>query len=436
MYGTGACVPKKKKNDAAFFGSLRAGFTLFEVLITIAVLSVLIVFIVVILDPIKYIREARDTNRLVDLTALNKILTYSTSGALGTVKGFAEPLVVYVSIPDKNATTTYGTDCTGMGLPQLPAGYSYHCAHPDTYRNIDGTGWIPLNFKPLRETNPISQLPADPLSRASSRHFFTYMSDNGWKLTARLESPEIMPRAGTDGGIDPTLFEVGTNLALGKFLGGMVGRWNFEESGAVVFDGSGFGNNGTSRSDGAPADIHSTDRCRVGKSCAILRDDKSYVDIAPSDSQNNDYATFTAWVELPDYLCAGDDGIILSKTGSYEWGVQCKTGWQDLVAWPNGGTMDVRGKVPPNRWTFIAASWDGQKYSFYVNGSLQSDHDMPFTGPIRAGDRCVRIGARNGCSKPSGLFRGRLDDVRLYDHALTGAQIRSLYNAYQSQTIL
>jgi len=54
-------------------------------------------------------------------------------------------IFVYVSLPSDNS------DCTGLSLPELE-GYSYHCSDSAHYRNVDGTGWIPIDFTSVQSS--------------------------------------------------------------------------------------------------------------------------------------------------------------------------------------------------------------------------------------------------------------------------------------------
>ena len=71
-------------------------------------------------------------------------------------------------------------------------------------------------------------------------------------------------------------------------------------------------------------------------------------------------------------------------------------------------------------WQHVAGTWDGATMRFYVNGAVVGSTQMPdvvFDGnPILVG------GDENGGGATS-YFPGGIDDVRLYDRALTPAEI-------------
>ena len=74
------------------------------------------------------------------------------------------------------------------------------------------------------------------------------------------------------------------------------------------------------------------------------------------------------------------------------------------------------------KWCFIAISWDGQTVRYYIDG--KSDGSSGKTTRININTLALRIGARY-----SGIyFSGLIDDIRLYDRALSAEEIQALYH--------
>jgi prepilin-type N-terminal cleavage/methylation domain-containing protein len=105
----------------------RHDFTLIELLVVIAIIAILSVIVILTLNPAQLLMQARDSNRISDMSTLNDVLGVDeasvTSGTLGNTS------TTYISIPDPVATSSLGDQCQGLSLPPLPIGDSYHCRH-------------------------------------------------------------------------------------------------------------------------------------------------------------------------------------------------------------------------------------------------------------------------------------------------------------------
>lgn len=190
--------------------SNQQSFTLIELLIVIGILAILAVVVVLFINPVEYLKQTRDSKRITELQELNKaILYYQADGKTS----FGSSSVVYVSIPDATST------CASLGLPALPSGWSYVCASTSTYRKVDSTGWIPINFTLVSWTTPLSILPIDPVNATSTGNYYIYVTGGSWELNTRLESNKYgyggnASKTNSDGGNNDYLYEIGTNLAL------------------------------------------------------------------------------------------------------------------------------------------------------------------------------------------------------------------------------
>jgi hypothetical protein len=76
--------------------------------------------------------------------------------------------------------------------------------------------------------------------------------------------------------------------------------------------------------------------------------------------------------------------------------------------------------LPLNTWTHLAATYDGSALRLYVNGALSTTFLVsgtlaPTTNPLRIGGNTIW----------GEYFRGLIDDVRIYNRALTPTEIGS-----------
>jgi hypothetical protein len=94
---------------------------------------------------------------------------------------------------------------------------------------------------------------------------------------------------------------------------------------------------------------------------------------------------------------------------------------------PAASTTDraVRGTatLPLNTWTYLATTYDGTNQRFYVNGTLVGTTSSPAGtgGGIVVSNGAIRIGGN--ASSTGEFFQGLIDEVRVYNRALSAAEI-------------
>ena len=73
-----------------------------------------------------------------------------------------------------------------------------------------------------------------------------------------------------------------------------------------------------------------------------------------------------------------------------------------------------------NTWTHLAATFDGATVRLYVNGVQVASQAQ--TAPLATTSGTLQIG---GDSYPNEYFAGRIDEVRIYNRALSAAEIQT-----------
>ena len=188
---------------------LRNSFTLIELLVVLAIVAILSVVVIMTLNPSELLRQARDSNRLSDLSTLNTALAAYEADVNGGFMGTSS--IVYVSIPDTTST------CANLGLPTLPTGWSYNCVTATSTKLSNGRGWIPVDLTRISFGSPLSSLPIDPINTTSSNLYYTYITGGSYKLSAvSLESQKYISKSNEDGGVASDSYETGNNLTLGS----------------------------------------------------------------------------------------------------------------------------------------------------------------------------------------------------------------------------
>ena len=201
--------------------------------------------------------------------------------------------------------------------------------------------------------------------------------------------------------------------------------------GGAVADTSGAGNNGTVASAQAPTQETKDRRTGAGAYVFDGANDKILLGDLPELSQGNEL-TVSAWVYRND---TGDDRIV-SKSPStniadhiFSLGVTSAGGGQSRITARIGtdemDATDLNGSLtfPTNEWTHLSMSYDGMKVRTFVNGAQDPNvHDV--RGNLKSSFDLVTIGnVNNGADRH---FNGKLDDVGIWNRALTAGEIQSL----------
>ncbi|MDD5547852.1 MAG: type II secretion system protein, partial [Candidatus Pacebacteria bacterium] len=180
----------------------QASFTLVELVVVLGILAILATVTLLVINPTELNRQARDAQRLSDLQTINSAIglfqsyNYTLTGTANTV---------YISLPSNQA------NCSDLGLPALPAGWTYACKTATNYRKIDSTGWIPVDFTQVQTSagSLFAALPIDPTNTATGGLYYTYVKGS-WALSAGIESAKFLAdNATNDGGATTTRFEIG-----------------------------------------------------------------------------------------------------------------------------------------------------------------------------------------------------------------------------------
>jgi glucose/arabinose dehydrogenase/chitodextrinase len=126
-------------------------------------------------------------------------------------------------------------------------------------------------------------------------------------------------------------------------------------------------------------------------------------------------AVSSAW---RDVVYKGDDNYYLSATstnGSRPAGGAVFSGSYGETFGP--------AALATNTWTHLATTYDGQTLRLYVNGAEVSN--KPQTGSISTSTNPLQVG---GDAFYGQYFAGRIDEVRIYNQALTATQVQSDMN--------
>lgn len=203
---------------------------------------------------------------------------------------------------------------------------------------------------------------------------------------------------------------------------GVVASWNFDEGkGDTVADGSGKGNNGT---------LHgATFVKRAGGYALSLDGQDDWVDCGNGEGLNLSGAvTLEAWVR-PLSLPSAEPMILGKYYDSYGL-----THYRDGSAWfyIGGGGHNIKGHLEIGKWSHVVATYNADEMSLYIN-RVRVDTRKPQVPKIPSGKSVVMgvLLADPNATDPgygaTAYWRGELDDVRVYNRALTADEVQTDY---------
>src|SRR4051794_23928958 len=199
---------------------------------------------------------------------------------------------------------------------------------------------------------------------------------------------------------------------------GLVGAWGFDDgSGATARDSSGTGNNGS-----VSGALWST----TGRYGGALNFDGVNDWVTVPDANSLDMTgplTMEAWVK-PDTVGTWDTVMMKEAVGYFSYALYGTTAWAAPSGWARDAVAEAKQPLVAGNWTHLAFSYDGTNTRLYVNGALVTSTASPFTLPNT--DQPLRIGGNNNWNTE--FFDGLIDEVRVYNRVLTGAEVTTDMN--------
>jgi len=202
----------------------------------------------------------------------------------------------------------------------------------------------------------------------------------------------------------------------------MVSRWTLDEGSGTEAKDSWGSDNGTI----SGATWRDSNNC-VSSNCLSFDGVDDYVDCGSNENLNmKDGSTMSAWVKRTSI-----DAVhrILHKGGQsnvaldYTFGFGASNTVFFYASKSTSSTVGVRTNqaYTTNEWLYIVGTYNGTTYRIYVNGV-----EMPTQGATgtNTSTSSLFIGARNDGDQH---MNGYIDDVKIYDTALTLSQIKQNY---------
>ena len=198
--------------------------------------------------------------------------------------------------------------------------------------------------------------------------------------------------------------------------GGLVAAYSFDENGGTsAADSSGNGNKGALENATWAAGKFGSALSFNGSSSRVTIPDSASLDLTKA-------LTLEAWVK-PTSAAGWGSVVFKERTSGMLYSLYASNAGNRPVGQVFlGSERSAQGAsaVPLNTWTHLATTWDGSTLRLYVNGVQTGSTAV--AGTLGTSTGPLRIGG-NGIWKE--FFKGLIDDVRVYDHALSATAITS-----------
>ena len=212
---------------------------------------------------------------------------------------------------------------------------------------------------------------------------------------------------------------------------GLIGHWSMDSNdvnGTTVYDRSGNNKNGT---------IGGTPTTATGKIGQALDFNGSSQVLSIDDSTLYNFTattpfTISAWVKPTATITTFSHiaGRMAGSINRYSIHIDSSSRFSSLVGGTTGGGYVISTNIPPvGQWTLLTMTYDGSSNlngtTNYLNGvSVKVGSSSVISGELYSQD--FTIGRDTTTSYP---FNGLIDDVRIYDYALSAQEVSELYSS-------
>ncbi len=147
--------------------------------------------------------------------------------------------------------------------------------------------------------------------------------------------------------------------------------------------------------------------------------------------------TMVAWINLDN--TTGNHSILeqydwAGNLGTHAWrtngvALQLYVIWGVDAPNANGGTLRA------NEWVHVAATYDGENIQTWIDGEVAATAIDPQSRDLNPSDKSLSFGVR-GDTKDTHWMQGVMDEVAIFDEALSAEEIQAIMNNGLQTTIL
>ncbi|MDD4358436.1 MAG: prepilin-type N-terminal cleavage/methylation domain-containing protein [Candidatus Pacebacteria bacterium] len=197
-------------------------------------------------------------------------------------------------------------------------------------------------------------------------------------------------------------------------------------------------NNGTIVATHEPT-VMGNNNCVYGKCLNFNNTESDYINCGNDSSLIfSDGLSISMWVK-PRLSVDVDNGHLIRRDGNFSSGnngfylFRQSSDVFQLQLLDHGATntttlSSTSYTIPAGEWIHLVALTDRTTVKLYINGSLNNQCDDLTSDNLGATTTSMYIGSNNGAANVN-YFNGAMDDIRLYNKALSQAQIKQNYIA-------
>jgi uncharacterized protein (TIGR03437 family) len=154
--------------------------------------------------------------------------------------------------------------------------------------------------------------------------------------------------------------------------------------------------------------------------------------VGHSASLNLNQHTIDAWINPGVQQGADYHGILVKQNPdnsgrNYYIGLRTDGRIHYSISFPSSlSSIDSKAVIPTDAWAHVAATFDGKVMRIFINGQLDSFLNVGDVTPVKTSQPLL-IGHTN--ENASTFFKGLIDEIELYNRALSEAEIRAIWAA-------
>lgn len=349
-----------------------------------------------------------------------RVGSYSIPSSVTSVMSFSFMYSIIKSITIPSSITAIGScvfsDCKNLTSISIPS--SVTSIGSQAFAACDNLDSIAVysTLPPTLDAYAFYQVSSTVKFYVPDSSLLTYKNANVWKNFTNL--------LGLSQLVFPTL-EVPAYIP----TNGLVGWWPFNGN---ANDESGNNLNGIVT--GATLAI---DRFGRGNSAYYFNGSDNYITVENQDAFNqlSSQISIAAWINT--YGTTNDHQIVIGKwykdgTPNTSWLFELQPNGNIIqmpisgVSTDNYSNASSNEVLNYNQWYFVVGVYDSQSVKIYINGILRCD--LRTSGEISVNESNVIIGAHDSQVDRNPFF-GMIDDIGIWNRALTQQEITTLYNA-------